>query len=84
MPAKIDTLDFCYENSQTTIVANRNFAELKLAGLNVGPFDEGNEYQVYYWIAKELEAAGMFTLEKKTRDATNSIKYNGKKAYNPA
>ena len=64
MPAKIDTLDFCYENSQTTIVANRNFAELKLAGLNVGPFDEGNEYQVYYWIAKALEASGIVHLRE--------------------
>ncbi len=64
MPAKIDTLDFCYENSLTTIVANRNFAELKLAGLNVGPFDEGNEYQVYYWIAKELEASGIAHLRE--------------------
>jgi hypothetical protein len=79
MPAKIDTLDFCYENSQTTIVANRNFAELKLAGLNVGPFDEGNEYQVYYWIAKELEAAGIVHLrEEDMLDATKLYKVQWK------
>ncbi len=59
MPTNIGVLDFCYENSLISVVANRNFAEMKLAGLNVGPFDEGNEYQVYYWIAKELQAAGI-------------------------
>jgi hypothetical protein len=35
-------------------VANRNYPEIKLAGLTVGPFEEGNEYEVYFWIAKEL------------------------------
>jgi len=59
VPTNIGVLDFCYENSLISVVANRNFAEMKLAGLNVGPFDEGNEYQVYYWIAKELQAAGI-------------------------
>jgi len=59
VPINIGVLDFCYENSLISVVANRNFAEMKLAGLNVGPFDEGNEYQVYYWIAKELQAAGI-------------------------
>jgi hypothetical protein len=56
---KICTLDFCYENSLVKIVANRNCPEIKLAGLSVGPFDEGNEYEVYFWVAKELAAAGM-------------------------
>jgi hypothetical protein len=62
MQATIGILDFCYENSLSTVVANRNFAEMKLAGINVGPFDEGNEYQVYYWIAKELQTAGIVHL----------------------
>jgi hypothetical protein len=57
--AKIGTLDFCYENSMVKIVANRNCPEIKLAGLTVGPFDEGNEYEVYFWAAKELANAGM-------------------------
>ena len=59
MAAKICTLDFCYENSMIKIVANRNCPEIKLAGLTVGPFDEGNEYEVYFWVAKELASAGM-------------------------
>ena len=52
-------LDFCYENSMVKIVANRNCPEIKLAGLTVGPFDEGNEYEVYFWVAKQLAVAGM-------------------------
>jgi hypothetical protein len=56
---KICTLDFCYENSLVKIVANRNCPEIKLAGLSVGPFDEGNEYEAYFWVAKELASAGM-------------------------
>jgi hypothetical protein len=48
-------------------VANRNFAEMKLAGLDVGPFDEGNEYQVYYWIAKELQTAGIVHIREEER-----------------
>lgn len=59
MAAKICTLDFCYENSLVRIVANRNCPEIKLAGLTVGPFDEGNEYEVYFWVAKELANVGM-------------------------
>jgi hypothetical protein len=59
LAAKISTLDFCYENSMVKIVANRNCPEIKLAGLTVGPFDEGNEYEVYFWVAKDLATAGM-------------------------
>ena len=59
LAAKIYTLDFSYENSPVRIVANRNCPEIKLAGLTVGPFDEGNEYEVYFWVAKELANAGM-------------------------
>ena len=40
------------------IVANRNIPEIKLSGLTVGPFDEGNEYEVYLWVAKELSSSG--------------------------
>ena len=59
MADDISTLDFCYENSLVRIVANRNCPEIKLAGLTVGPFDEGNEYEVFFWVAKELADTGM-------------------------
>jgi hypothetical protein len=75
LAAKICTLDFCYENSMVKIVANRNCPEIKLAGLTVGPFDEGNEYEVYFWVAKELAAAGMVHFrEDELLDATKLFK----------
>jgi len=60
-------------------VANRNFAEMRLAGLSVGPFDEGNEYQVYYWIAKELQNAGIVHVrEEESLDGSKLYKVQWK------
>jgi hypothetical protein len=73
--AKICTLDFCYENSMVKIIANRNCPEIKLAGLTVGPFDEGNEYEVHFWVAKELASAAMVHFrEDDILDATKLFK----------
>ena len=79
LAAKICTLDFCYENSLVKIVANRNCPEIKLAGLTVGPFDEGNEYEIYFWVAKELASAGMVHFrEDDILDATKLFKVQWK------
>lgn len=56
---KIKALDFVFENSPVKVIANRNCQEIKLAGLTVGPFVEGNEYEVLYWVARELEKFGV-------------------------
>lgn len=79
MAAKICTLDFCYENSLVKIIANRNCPEIKLAGLTVGPFDEGNEYEVYFWVAKELASSGIVHFrEDDVLDATKLFKVQWK------
>jgi hypothetical protein len=57
--ARIGNLDFGFENSLVRIIASRNCPEIKLAGLDVGPFDEGSEYEVYRWVALELEKSGV-------------------------
>jgi hypothetical protein len=66
------------------IIANRNCPEMKLAGLTVGPFDEGNEYEVYLWVAKELASAAMVHFrEDDMLDNTKICRINfkeGKKA----
>jgi len=59
MAMKIKNLDFCFENLLVRVVADRNYPEIRLAGLSAGPFEEGNEYEVYYWIAQELAEAGI-------------------------
>ncbi|NWG10197.1 DNA replication complex GINS family protein [Candidatus Bathyarchaeota archaeon] len=55
----IGNIDFIFEHSPIKIVANRNCPEIELAGLVVGPFEEGNEYEVQFWIAQELEKTGI-------------------------
>ncbi|MEM1590334.1 MAG: hypothetical protein QXZ68_00700 [Candidatus Bathyarchaeia archaeon] len=56
---KIKALDFMFENSPVKVIANRSYPEIKLAGLTVGPFEEGNEYEVLFWVARELEKFGV-------------------------
>ncbi len=79
MATKISTLDFSYENSLVKIVANKNCPEIKLSGLTVGPFDEGNEYEAYFWVAKELASSGMVHFrEDDILDATRLFKVQWK------
>ena len=79
MPQKLEDLDFLFENSRVKVIANRNYPEIKLAGINVGPFQEGNEYEVYYWIARELATDGVthFRAED-SLDATKLFKIQWK------
>jgi hypothetical protein len=59
LPEFVDKMDFCFENSLVRITADRNCPEIKLAGLSLGPYEEGNEYEVYFWIARELVGSGI-------------------------
>jgi len=63
----IRNMDFSFEHSPVKIIANRNCPEIKLAGLNIGPFEEGNEYEVSFWIARELEKAGIARFREEER-----------------
>ncbi len=51
--------DFVFENTPVRVMCNRNCPEIRLVGLKLGPFEEGKEYEVQYWIANELERAGI-------------------------
>ena len=55
----IRDVDFVFENMPVKIVANRNSPEIDLPGMKVGPFTEGKEYEVRFWIAAELKKAGI-------------------------
>lgn len=71
----IDNIDFGFEHSLVRIIANRNCAEIGLTGLSVGPFEEGNEYEVQFWLAHELEKAGIARFrEEEMLDATKLYK----------
>jgi len=72
-------LDFRFENTPIKIVANRNHPEIKLAGITIGPLQEGNEYELHYWIAKELAQQGIVHFrEEDTLDATKLYKVQWK------
>ena len=62
--ASIKDVDFEFENTPVKITARRNCPEIELAGLKVGPLEEGKEYELMYWIASELEKAGIARLNK--------------------
>jgi hypothetical protein len=64
--------DFIFENSPVTVIANRNEAELQLGGLSVGPFKEGTEYEIRFWVAQELTKAGIARFREE--DTLNVVK----------
>ena len=64
---QIKHLDFRFENGTVKVVANRNYPETKLAGLTVGPFEEGNEYEIYFWVAEKLAEAGIVHFREDTQ-----------------
>jgi hypothetical protein len=51
--------DFTFENSPARVICNRNHPEIQLVGLTIGPLEEGKEYELPYWIADELDRAGI-------------------------
>lgn len=70
---KIDNLDFDFENSPAPILANRNCPKIELPGLTIGPFEEGNGYDVRYWVAQKLVKSGIARLRKEEMLDTTKI-----------
>jgi len=63
----IQGADFEFENTAVRIVAVRSCPEIGLAGLKVGPLEEGREYEVRFWMARELEKAGIARFREEER-----------------
>ena len=55
----IRDVDFVFQNMPIKIVANRDSPKIDLPGVKVGPFTEGKEYEVRFWVATELKKAGI-------------------------
>jgi len=70
----IKDADFVFKNTAVKIMINRSCPEIELAGLKVGPFQEGKEYEVRFWIAKELEKAGIARFREE--ELLDSVKLN--------
>jgi hypothetical protein len=62
--------DALFENKPVKVVAVRSSPEIELTGLKVGPFEEGNEYEVMFWISRELEKAGIVRPREETLNAS--------------
>jgi hypothetical protein len=62
--------DTAFKNKSTRVIALRSSPEVELAGLTVGPFEEGNEYEVRFWVALELEKAGIARPREETLNAS--------------
>ena len=72
-------MDFEFENATFRIVANRNYSEIELAGFKIGPFEEGREYNVRFWVARELVKAGIAHFkEEESLDAVKLYKIQWK------
>jgi hypothetical protein len=55
----VEDIDFEFENTPVKVVAIRSHPEVKVAGQTIGPLEEGREFQVKYWIARELVKNGI-------------------------
>jgi hypothetical protein len=66
--------DFVFENSIIRVVANRNSPEIELAGLKIGPLEEGTELEVRFWAAEQLAKAGMVRFREE--DVLDAVKLN--------
>ena len=73
-PVSIENADFMFENSLVRVIANRNSQEIELAGLKIGPLQEGVEYEVRFWVAQELTKAGIARFREE--DELDPIKLN--------
>jgi len=82
--ASIKDMEFIYENTPVKILVNRNCPEIQLPGLTVGPLEEGKEYEVKFWVAKELEKAGVARFhEEELLDAVKLYKLHWKESVQP-
>ncbi|KPV63276.1 MAG: GINS complex protein [Candidatus Bathyarchaeota archaeon BA1] len=77
--ASIKDIDFMFVNTPVRVIVSRNCPEIELAGLRVGPFEEGKEYEVKFWVARELERAGIARFrEEELLDAVKLYKLHWK------
>ncbi|MEM1507470.1 MAG: hypothetical protein QW241_06435 [Candidatus Bathyarchaeia archaeon] len=72
--SSIDYSDFMFENSLVTVVTVKSSPKIDLVGFSVGPFEEGQEYEVRLWVAKELERDGIARVREGELDAAKLYK----------
>jgi hypothetical protein len=63
-----------FENGLVKVIANRNAPEIELAGLKIGPLQEGVELEIRFWAAQELAKAGVVRFREE--DMLDAVKLN--------
>ncbi|MDH5449671.1 MAG: hypothetical protein OEX77_02055 [Candidatus Bathyarchaeota archaeon] len=82
--ASIDDMECIYENTPVRIMVNRKCPEIQLPGLTIGPLEEGKEYEVKFWVAKELEKAGVARFrDEELLDTVKLYKLHWKESVQP-
>jgi hypothetical protein len=80
----IKDVDLTFQNTPTKIIVNRNSSKIELAGITIGPFEEGQEYEISFWIAQELVKAGLARFkEEETLDSVKVHKIYWKERIQP-
>ena len=83
--SSIEYTDFIFENTPVKVVALRDSPRIDLVGVEVGPFEEGKEYFIRFWIAKQLEKSGLVRLsEDGSISAAGLYKIQWKERIQPA
>lgn len=72
--SSIEFSDFLFENSFVTVIATKNVPKIDLVGFSIGPFEENHEYEVRFWVARELEKDNLVKIKESGLDAAKIYK----------
>jgi len=72
--SSIEFSDFIFENNFVTVIAVKSVPKIDLVGFSIGPFDEGHEYEVRFWVARELERDKLVRIKESGFDAAKIYK----------
>jgi len=70
----IEFSDFIFMNNFVTVIAIKSVPKIDLVGFSVGPFDEGHEYEVRFWVARELEKDKLVKIKESGFDTAKIYK----------
>lgn len=72
--SSIEFSDFVFENSFVTVIAVKSAPKIDLVGFSIGPFEEGHDYEVRLWVARELEKDKLVKVKEDGLDAAKVYK----------
>lgn len=68
--SSIEYSDFIFENDLVSVVAIKDHPKIDLVGFSIGPLKEGEEYEIRFWVARELEKDGIVNIRERALDTT--------------